>query len=127
MPRTTESRTITVTTTSASTAITAPAATFDTTDAGRTITGTGIPAAATIATVTSSTAATLSTNATASGTVTATIGAVPPAVLGFTGWSPTSGAEAGAYTVAAVIANPVTPDVMLSNITERVDRTRGRG
>lgn len=67
-------RTASVTTTNASTAITAPAGTFDTvSDVGAAISGTGIPAGATIASVQSATAATLSAAATASGTVTATI------------------------------------------------------
>jgi hypothetical protein len=66
-------RTAQVTTTSASTAITAPAGTFAAADVGQAISGTGIPAGATIAARTSDTTATLSVAATASGTVTATI------------------------------------------------------
>lgn len=61
-------------TTNASAAITHAAGGFSTADAGKTITGTGIPGGATILSVQSATAATLSANATATGTVTATIG-----------------------------------------------------
>lgn len=66
-------RTASVTTTNLSTGITAATATFETADVGATITGTGIPNGATIASVQSGTAATLSAAATATGTVTATI------------------------------------------------------
>lgn len=62
-------------TTNASTAITSATAAFSVDDIGKPISGTGIPAATTIAAVTSTTAATLSANATATGTsVTFTIG-----------------------------------------------------
>jgi hypothetical protein len=73
--RTTEARTVTITKTSASAAITAVAGTFSTKDAGRPITGTGIPASATLAAVASDVAATLSAAATASGATSAVIGA----------------------------------------------------
>ncbi|MGI8682077.1 MAG: DNRLRE domain-containing protein [Mycobacteriales bacterium] len=67
-------RTASVTTTVASTAVTAPAGTFSTQlDVGMSITGTGIPAGATVASVQSDTAATLSVAASAAGTVNATI------------------------------------------------------
>lgn len=66
-------RTASVTTTSASATITTTAATFDSGDVGASITGTGIPAGATITAVASATSATISASATASGTVTATI------------------------------------------------------
>jgi hypothetical protein len=55
-------------TTSGSAAISSASAVFSQEDVGKPISGTGIPAAATIAAVTSATAATLSANATASGT-----------------------------------------------------------
>jgi hypothetical protein len=61
-------------TTDTSTALTAPAGSFFPGDAGRPISGTGIPAGATIASVESSSAATLSAAATATGTITAAIG-----------------------------------------------------
>lgn len=62
-------------TTSSSTAITSATAAFGPDDVGKPISGTGIPAGATISAVTSTTAATLSANATASGTsITFTIG-----------------------------------------------------
>lgn len=62
-------------TTSGSTAISSATAAFGADDVGKPISGTGIPAGATIASVTSATAATLSANASASGTgVTFTIG-----------------------------------------------------
>ncbi len=70
------SRTATIGTTNASTAITGAAGTFSADDVGAPITGTGIPAGTVIATVTPDTAATLSANATATGTPTATIGII---------------------------------------------------
>lgn len=88
-----------VATTNTSTAVTGPAGTFHEEDVGRTITGTGIPAATTIASVESDTAATLSAAATATGTVTVALGAGTPAAYGFTGWSPESDAESETYTV----------------------------
>jgi hypothetical protein len=98
-------RGVTVTTTSASSALTAPAGTFDTArDVGRPISGPGIPAGATLTAVASATAATLSANATASGTVAAVLGMLSGAALrsdelayGFRGWSPESPAETAAY------------------------------
>lgn len=112
MPRTTLARTATIGTTSGSAAITGGAGTFDKSDVGRKITGTGIPAGATIAAVTSATAATLSANATATGSPSATIAAEPSvsSVTGFHGWSPESGDEAASYTVAANNAGTVPPD-----------------
>lgn len=67
-------RTATVSTTDLSPAITSSDANFDASDAGRTITGAGIPAATTILSVQSPTAATLSNDATATGTTAAAIG-----------------------------------------------------
>lgn len=62
-------------TTSGSTAISSATAAFSVDDIGKPISGTGIPAGATIASVTSATAAVLSANASASGTgITFTIG-----------------------------------------------------
>lgn len=122
--RTNEQRTVTVTTNS-TTAITAAAGTFHEEDAGRTITGTGIPAAATIASVTSDTAATLSAAATASGSPSVTLGRAQGQAYGFTGWSPETDAESETYTVAAVNAGTATPD-RLTNAHTRVEQ-RARG
>ncbi|MGW5426878.1 hypothetical protein ACWET9_06575 [Streptomyces sp. NPDC004059] len=123
--RSNEARTVTVTTTNASANITAAANTFQEEDAGRTITGTGIPAGATIQTVTSDTAATLSAAATASGSPSVTLGRAQPQAYGFNGWSPESDAESETYTVAAVNAGTATPD-RLTNTYTRADQ-RGRG
>lgn len=113
MSRSTASRTITIGTTNASAAITGATGTFDKSDVGRKITGTGIPANATISAVASSTAATLSANATATNaSVAATIAAdtLSSSVLGFEGVSVESQDEANSYTVAAAIAGTVAPD-----------------
>lgn len=104
--RTSQPRTVaSVGTTSSSAALTAPAGSFSTADVGRPISGTGIPDGATLSAVASSTAATLSANATASGTVTATIGGDAADSYGFSGWSPETEAEAGAYTGATAGEN----------------------
>lgn len=124
--RSTESRTASVTTTSGSAAITASAGTFSQEDVGRTITGTGIPAGATVSAVTSGTAATLSANATASGTVTATLGNAVPANAGYAGWSPETATEAADYTEAAEDAGTAAPDRPGNSYTE-TDTRRARG
>lgn len=100
-------RAVTVGTTNASAALTAPAGTFDTThDVGRTITGPGIPAGATLSAVASATAATLSANATATNaSVAANLGPrvsqaqqrTTEEAFGFRGWSPETATEATAY------------------------------
>lgn len=72
-------RSVTVGTTSADATVTAAAGTFAASDVGQTITGAGIPAAATIITFTSDTSVEISANATATASVTAEIGAT-------TGW-----------------------------------------
>lgn len=127
--RTAEPRTATVTTTSASASLTAAAGTFNEEDAGRSISGTGIPASATLLSVTSDTAATLSANATASGSITATIGATGVAggqTYGFTGWSPETDAESETYTVAANNAGTATPDRVTNSYSPRTtQRSRG--
>jgi hypothetical protein len=87
-------------TTNASAAITGPAGAFQTGDAGRTITGTGIPGGATILSVQSATAATLSANATATGTISASLGAATATGYSFIGWEPESDAEAATYSIA---------------------------
>ena len=127
--RTTESRTIaSVVTTSGSAAITAPANSFNEEDAGRLITGTGIPAAATLLSVTSGTAATLSANATASGTITATVGGTAADAgqrYGFIGWSPETDAESESYTLPAVNSGQTGPDRLTNTFTPNTQRSRG--
>ncbi len=99
--RTNEARSVAgVGTTGTSTAITAPAGSFQEEDVGRTITGTGIPAGATLSAITSDTAATLTAAATATGTTTATLGRAPANNYGFTGWAPESDAESETYSIA---------------------------
>lgn len=123
--RTNEARTVTVTTTNASANITASAGTFQEEDAGRSITGTGIPAGATVQTVTSDTAATLSAAATASGSPSVTLGVAQPTAYGFSGWSPETDAESETYTVAAVNAGTATPDRLMNTYTRVEQRARG--
>lgn len=112
------SRAVTVTTTSGSAAITGAAGTFDSPeDVGRTITGAGIPAGATILSVQSRTAATMSANATASATVPATLGRGATYTYGFEGWAPETDAESEGYTILggggatspSRLTNPTTP------------------
>jgi hypothetical protein len=123
--RTTESRTVTVTTTNASASITAASGTFNKPeDVGRTITGTGIPAGATITAVASSTAATISANATASGSPSVVLGPGDPAVYGFRGWSPESDAESETYSIAAG-AGASAPSVIANTYTRADQRARG--
>lgn len=130
--RTTEARSVTLTTTNGSAAITAAAGTFNEEDAGRSISAAaGIPAGATILSVTSDTAATLSANATASGSRAATIGGAdtPDASgqrYGFFGWSPESDAESEAYSVASNNASVVPPDRVTTNYSPQpAQRSRG--
>ena len=124
--RGTEARTVTITTTNASAAITGAAGTFQTGDKGRKITAAaGIPANATILSVQSPTAATLSANATQSGSRSATIltAAEGGGEYGYIGWSPESDAEAASLTLAGG-ANDST---RIPNITtERSDHRRSR-
>lgn len=125
--RTTEARTIpALTKTAASTAVTGPAGTFSVEDAGRTVTGTGLAANTTIASVQSATAATLSVAATATNTNSAVLGEAVRTTTGYTGWSPESVAESQAYTVAAVNAGTVPPDKITDNLNPRPgQRSRG--
>lgn len=129
--RSTEARTqASVGTTLSSTAVTGPAGTFNKGDAGRPISGTGIPAGATLASVTSGTAAVLSAVATATGSVTATIGSANGAAAsgqsyGFHGWNPESDAEADTYKLASVNAGQVPPDRIVNTTTGVSQRTRG--
>lgn len=119
--RTTEPRTVTVTRTSGSTAVTATGSTFNRADVGQPITGTGIPAGATLTAVTSPTAATLSNAATSSGSGTVTLGGGVSAdqTYGFRGTSPETETEADAYSVTAVNAGVVPPD-RITNATTAV-------
>lgn len=123
--RSSEPRTLTVNTTLSSTAITAAAGSFNKGDVGRSITGTGIPAGATIATVTSDTAATLSAAATATGAPVATFPTDATSGYGFYGWSSTTDAEAGTHTVAAVNAGQVSPGRITDQVTANTYRARG--
>jgi len=128
--RTNEVRVIAgVGTTAASTALTAPSQSFNEEDAGRPISGTGIPANATLATVNASgAAATLSANASATGTVSATVGANDAAaaqLYGLAGWSPETDAESETYSVAANNAGTITPDRIVNPFTPAGQRSRG--
>lgn len=123
-----ETRTVTVTTTSASTALTGAAGTFNKGDVGAVIAAaSGITAPTTIATVTNSTTATLSQNATASGSRSATIGAGTPGVYGYRGWSPESDDErATLISTAAGGAGVSDPTRILAPNVARSDYTRNR-
>jgi len=131
--RTTETRTVTLTTTSGAATLTAAAGTFNEEDAGRSITAaSGIPASTTILSVQSDTAATLSANATASGSRSATIGGTDTALAngqryGFIGWSPETDTESEAYSLAANNAGTVPPDRIVDNFTGVATKQRGRG
>lgn len=131
--RTTEARTVaSVGTTSASAAVTGPAGSFAKSDVGRPISGTGIPAGATLSAVASGTAATLSANATATGTITAIIGTAASVAAaangyGFIGWSPETDTEAQTYSLAAVNAGQVSPDRITNTYTGTTSLQRGRG
>lgn len=107
--RSTEARTVAgVGTTNASAALTGSAGTFNKSDVGRPISGTGIPAGATISAVASGTAATSSANSTATGTISLTFGRTntTDAGYGFFGWSPETEAEAAVYAVTGSQASP---------------------
>lgn len=131
--RTTEPRSVTgVGTTSASGAITGPAGSFSKSDIGRSISGTGIPASATISAVASATAATIAPVATATGTVTVTIGTATTHQAtgqgyGFVGWSPETDAESQSYTLAANNAGTVPPDRITDLATGVATKQRARG
>lgn len=103
--------------TALSTNITGVSGTFQEEDAGRSITGTGIPAGATVASVQSDTAARLSAAATAAGSPSAVLGYATGASYGFTGWSPETDAESETYTLAAVNAGQVPPDRITNTTT----------
>ncbi|AYN58077.1 hypothetical protein PBI_JUDY_7 [Arthrobacter phage Judy] len=122
--RTTEGRTVTVTTAS-NTTITGAAGTFVASDVGRTITRAGIPAGTTITAVASGTSATISAAATTSATSAATLGSLNGQSQGIVGWSPETDTEAGAYSVAATNAGTVTPDRLTNAFTPVSQRGRG--
>jgi hypothetical protein len=127
---TSEPRTVTLTTTNAAAGVTAAAGTFSKRDAGRPITATGIPAGATLLSVTSDTAATLSANATASGSRSAVIGSNAHAdaqAYGYAGWSPESLTEAEAYTLAQTNLGTATPDRLTNTTTGVGSLHRARG
>jgi hypothetical protein len=115
--RNTDSRTVTLTLTNASTAVTAAAGTFTSDDVGRTVTRAGnVPTGATVASVQSDTAATLSAAATASGAKSVTLGALGDK-LGFVGFVPEGVTQASSWTVAGVTSG--TPSDVLTD-----DRTQ---
>jgi hypothetical protein len=124
--RSTDPRTIAgVGTTSTNATLTGTAGSFDQTDVGRTVTGTGIPAGRTITAVNAAGSnATMSGNASATGTTTVTVGAGLPGTLGFLGWSPETGAEAGVLTVAQ--RNAGAPDHNRTVRDTRLDLKRNR-
>jgi hypothetical protein len=112
-------------TTNTSAAITAPAGSFhNPEDVGRTISGAGIPAGRTIASVQSGTAATMSGAANATGSTTAILGEANPANYGFVGWSPETDAESGTYRIAAG-AGANAPDRLPNALTPVTQRARG--
>ncbi len=113
--------------TALSTGITAAVGTFHEEDAGRAITGTGIPAGATVASVQSDATARLSAAATAAGSPTVTLGGALGTAYGFTGWSPETDAESETYSLASVNAGQVTPDRMTNTFTSATSLQRGRG
>lgn len=124
--RTPEPRTVaSVVTTSGSTAITFPTAKIYPDDVGRPISGTGIPAGATLASRSSATAGALSANATASGTITATLGSTRGTTVeafGFYGWSPETEAEAALYPLPTAGAGA--PSILTDNVTRVAQRYR---
>jgi hypothetical protein len=124
--RHTETRTVTATrAATTSGVITAAAGTFSPEDVGRTITGTGIPAGATVASYQSDTQITASANSTSTGTGTITLGPANTLNTGYAGWSPETYAEASSYSVAAVNAGQASnPTRFTDASTPRVPRGR---
>jgi hypothetical protein len=104
-------------TTNASAALTGSANSFFSADVGAPISGTGIPAGATIAAVASGTAATLSVNATATGTITAAIGPRAASASGYTGWRPEADTRNADYSFASNASGVVPQDRLTDNIT----------
>ena len=129
--RTTERRNVaSVGTTATTTALTGPAGSFNEEDAGRGITGVGIPAGATLAAAgaSSGAAATLSVAATATGTITAAVGSASGggAEYGFSGWSPETDAESESYSVAANNAGTIPPGRIMNTTTSFSTLQRAR-
>lgn len=122
--RSSRARTATVGITNASAALTGAALTFNEEDAGRPISGTGIPAGATILSVASATSATLSANATATNASLSAVLGDHQAGYGFDGWSPESDAESETYTVAAKGSGATSPDQQANSTTAIVQRER---
>lgn len=114
-------RTISVGTTNTDPTLTSAGNLFQEEDDGKTVSGTGIPADTVIDSVTSAGAAEMDKNATATGTVTATLGAGDPQDYGFHGWSPETDAESETY---AVGASGTPPEVLSDSVTPIVRRTR---
>jgi hypothetical protein len=123
--RTTEPKTVTIGTTSGSTALTWSSNAVTTTDVGRPVTGTGIPAGATLATRTNATSGTLSVNATATGSPSCVLGSglAVSNNYGFVGWSPETDAEAAVYPIAAG-AGASAPSVLADAVTRVNQRNR---
>lgn len=123
--RSTDPRTVASVVTNSTTAITFPSGAMTTSDIGRPITGSGIPAGTTLAARPSATTGTLSASATASATITATLGSssTTSTGYGFTGWSPETDAEAAVYPIAAG-AGASAPSVLSDAITRVPQRNR---
>jgi hypothetical protein len=123
--RTPEPRTVaSFTTTSGSANVGFPTGTVYPDDVGRPISGTGIPAGATLATRASATTGTISANATATATITATLGATRTTQdkFGFFGWSPETEAEAALYPLPTAGAG--SPSILSDNVTRVAQRYR---
>lgn len=122
--RTTEPKTLTLGTTSGSTAITFSSGALTVNDVGRPVTGTGVPAGATVATRTNATSGTLSANASATGSPSCVLGsgAAASTNYGFTGWSPETDAEAALYPLPTAGAG--SPSIVGDAITRVAQRNR---
>lgn len=122
--RSTEPRTVASVVTNSTTAITFPSGAMLTSDVGRPITGSGIPAGTTLAARPSATTGTLSAAATASATITATLGAnrSTPNGYGFYGWSPETDAEAALYPLPTAGAGA--PSILSDSVTRVTQRNR---
>jgi hypothetical protein len=121
----TEPKTLTLGTTSGSTAITFSSGALTVTDVGRPVSGTGIPAGATVASRTNATTGVLSANATATGSPSCVLGsgAAVSSNYGFTGWSPETDAEAAVYSISAG-AGASAPSVLTDSVTRVNQRNR---
>lgn len=120
----TEGRTVSgVGTTSGQKALTAPANSFNSGDVGASVSGTGVPAGATIASVASGTSAQLSANATATGTVVLTVGPQLASSTGFIGWHSSTAAQETVNTVASKNAGVVDPARLTDSNTRNPEPT----